>query len=114
MAAIPYITGNCDDEGTLFSLANVNVTTDAEFETYIQNTFLPGITDAQAAQIATLCPSDVTQGSPFDTGKLNALTPQFKRLAAFQGDSFFHAPRRWFLQHTTNTQNVWVFCAYDT
>ena len=114
MAAIPYITGNCDDEGTLFSLSNVNVTTDAEFETYIQNTFLPGITDAQTAQIATLYPSDVTQGSPFDTGKLNALTPQFKRLAAFQGDSFFHAPRRWFLQHTTNTQNVWVFCAYDT
>ena len=114
MAAIPYITGNCDDEGTLFSLSNVNVTTDAEFETYIQNTFLPGITDAQTAQIATLYPSDVTQGSSFDTGKLNALTPQFKRLAAFQGDSFFHAPRRWFLQHTTNTQNVWVFCAYDT
>ncbi|KAF8964271.1 Alpha/Beta hydrolase protein [Flammula alnicola] len=40
-------------------------------------------------QLATLYPSDITQGSPFDTGILNALTPQFKRIAAFQGDGFF-------------------------
>ncbi|KJA17434.1 hypothetical protein HYPSUDRAFT_46373 [Hypholoma sublateritium FD-334 SS-4] len=109
VAAIPYIVGNCDDEGTLFSLANANVTTDAQFKTYIQKTFLPGITDAQTTQIATLYPSDITQGSPFDTGILNAVTPQFKRLAAFQGDGVFQGPRRWLLQYTASTQNVWVF-----
>ncbi|KAF4617643.1 hypothetical protein D9613_005858 [Agrocybe pediades] len=109
VAQIPYITGNCDDEGTLFSLANLNVTTDAQFKTYLKNTFLPGIPDSAVDQIAKLYPSDVTQGSPFGTGIFNALTPQFKRLAAFQGDGVFQAPRRWFLQYTASKQNVWVF-----
>ncbi|KAF9568773.1 carotenoid ester lipase precursor [Agrocybe pediades] len=109
VAQIPYITGNCDDEGTLFSLANLNVTTDAQFKTYLKNTFLPGIPDSAVDQIAKLYPSDVTQGSPFGTGIFNALTPQFKRLAAFQGDGVFQAPRRWLLQYTASKQNVWVF-----
>ena len=42
---------------------------------------------------------------------LNALTPQFKRLAALQGDSALQAPRRWLLQNTADNQDVWVFCA---
>jgi len=75
----------------------------------VQNIFLPGITHAQVDKIAELYPADVTQGSPFSTGHLNALTPQFKRLAAFQGDGGFQAPRRWFLQNTADKQDVWVF-----
>ncbi|KIM43069.1 hypothetical protein M413DRAFT_26269 [Hebeloma cylindrosporum] len=109
VAKIPYVTGNCDDEGTLFSLANVNVTTDAQFKSYLKNVFLPGITDAQVNKIAQLYPADITQGSPFSTGIFNALTPQFKRLAAFQGDGVFQAPRRWFLQNTADKQDVWVY-----
>jgi len=118
--------GNCDDEGTLFSLANVNVTlvilcnlnyptklydrTDAQFKSYLKNIFLPGVTDAQVNKVAELYPADMTQGSPFSTGIFNALTPQFKCLAAFQGDGVFQAPRRWFLQNTADKQDVWVFC----
>ncbi|KJA18371.1 hypothetical protein HYPSUDRAFT_205479 [Hypholoma sublateritium FD-334 SS-4] len=79
------------------------------FKTYIHKTFLPGITNAQTTQIATLYPSDITQGSPSETGVLNAVTPQFKRFAAFQGDSVFQGPRRWLLQYIASTQNVWVF-----
>ena len=69
------------------------------------------MTDAQVTKIAELYPSDITQGSPFGTGKFNALTPQFKRLAAFQGDLVFQAPRRWFLQNTADKQDVWFFGA---
>ncbi|KAJ3512776.1 hypothetical protein NLJ89_g3326 [Agrocybe chaxingu] len=109
VAKIPYITGNCDDEGTLFSLPTLNITTTTQFKNYIKNTFLTGITDAQVNEIAELYPPDITKGSPFDTGILNAVTPQFKRLAAFFGDGVFQAPRRWLLDHTAGKQDVWAY-----
>lgn len=56
-----------------------------------------------------LYPDDVTQGSSFDTGDLNALTPQFKLFAAFQGDAVFQAPRRFFLQSQSGKQDIWSF-----
>ncbi|CAA7261545.1 unnamed protein product [Cyclocybe aegerita] len=109
VAKIPYITGNCDDEGTLFSLSTLNITTTTQFKNYIKDTFLPGITDAQVNKIAELYPADITKGSPFDTSILNAVTPQFKRLAAFFGDGVFQAPRRWLLDHTAGNQDVWAY-----
>lgn len=56
-----------------------------------------------------LYPADITQGSPFGTGILNALSPQFKRIAAFQGDAVFQAPRRFFLQKRSGIQDTWSF-----
>lgn len=109
VAKIPYVTGNCDDEGTLFSLSTLNVTTDAGFRGWLKNTFFPGATDAQVSTIAEKYPADITKGSPFDTGLLNALTPQFKRFAAFQGDGVFQAPRRWFQRYTAEKQPSWAF-----
>ena len=52
---------------------------------------------------------DVTQGSPYGTRTLNALTPQFKRIASIQGDITFHGPRRFFLEHLAHEQNAWSF-----
>lgn len=55
-------------------------------------------------------PADITQGSPFGTSVLNALTPQFKRIAAFQGDAVFQGPRRWLLENTVaKNTNVWSY-----
>ncbi len=70
----------------------------------------PNITDAEYETIAEAYPSDPTQGSPFDTGTMNALTPEFKRIAAFNGDVLFHAPRRFLLDHLSGRQNAWSFC----
>ncbi|KAJ7505885.1 Alpha/Beta hydrolase protein [Mycena galericulata] len=109
VAQVPFVTGDCDDEGTLFSLSTTNITTDAEFNQWIQTFWLPEATTAQAANFDTLYPSDITQGSPFDTGVLDALTPQFKRIAAFQGDGVFQAPRRFFQQTLSGRQNQWAF-----
>ena len=75
-----------DDEGTLFSLGQLNITTDAQFRQWLTQTYLPSAPSTIIDQIAAAYPNDVTQGSPFDTGYLNALSPQFKRVAAFQGD----------------------------
>ena len=84
--------------------------TNAELITWISTVFLPGGDIASINNLATLYPADITQGSPFDTGILNAVTPQYKRIAAFQGDGVFQAPRRWLLQNTVPTNpNVWGF-----
>ncbi|KAJ6555002.1 hypothetical protein DFH09DRAFT_924326, partial [Mycena vulgaris] len=54
-------------------------------------------------------PNDITKGSPFDMGILDALTPQFKRIPAFQGDGVFQAPRRFFQQSRSGKQKQWGF-----
>lgn len=78
------------DEGTLFSLiTQLNVTTDAGFKEYFKTIWWPSASDAQLDQLMTLYPNDATQGSPYDTGILNAITPQYKRLASLIGDYSF-------------------------
>ncbi|KAJ7366221.1 Alpha/Beta hydrolase protein [Mycena albidolilacea] len=109
VANVPFVTGDCDDEGTLFSLSTLNVTTDAEFTEYITSVWLPGATTAAATTMHQLYPNDITAGSPFDTSILNAATSQFKRLAAFQGDAVFQAPRRFFQQSRSGKQKQWGF-----
>ncbi|KAG6910657.1 hypothetical protein DXG01_008701 [Tephrocybe rancida] len=109
VAKIPFITGDCDDEGTLFSLSTLNVTSETALETYITDVFLPGVTKAEVENISNLYPADITAGSPFDTGIFNAVTPQFKRIAAFLGDGVFQAPRRFFLQQRSGLQPTWAF-----
>ncbi|KAG2747886.1 hypothetical protein P692DRAFT_20819463 [Suillus brevipes Sb2] len=54
----------------------------------------PNATPEEIDDILLVYPEDPMTGSPFGTVTLNQLTPQFKRIAAFQGDSAFQAPRR--------------------
>ncbi|KAG0698057.1 Alpha/Beta hydrolase protein [Suillus ampliporus] len=108
IAEIPFVAADCDDEGTLFSLLTsfdvVNVT---QLQDYIHKYWYP---DAPLATVQTALdhyPPDITQGSPFNTGYLNAITPQFKRLAAIQGDIIMQAPRRFLLEQLSGRQNTW-------
>ncbi|EGN97919.1 hypothetical protein SERLA73DRAFT_109200 [Serpula lacrymans var. lacrymans S7.3] len=109
VADIPFINGDCDDEGTLFSLSTTNVTTDDQLEEYLQTYWLPDASSDIIDELMQYYPDDITQGSPFNTSILNALTPQFKRIAAFQGDAVFQAPRRFFLQQRSGLQSTWSF-----
>ncbi|KAI0044198.1 carotenoid ester lipase precursor [Auriscalpium vulgare] len=109
VAAIPFITGDCDDEGTLFSLSTLNITTDEQVHDYMHAIYLPTASNDEINQLLDLYDDDIVDGSPFDTGDLNALTPQYKRLAAIQGDVVFQAPRRFFLQQRSGKQNTWSF-----
>ncbi|KIJ47329.1 hypothetical protein M422DRAFT_226451 [Sphaerobolus stellatus SS14] len=109
VANIPIVTGDCDDEGTLFSLANLNVTTEAQLHKYMKDIYVPTGTDAEIDNLLAAYPADITQGSPFNTGIFNAVTPQFKRLAAMQGDVVFQAPRRYFINKLAGKQNIWVY-----
>ncbi|KAN0141650.1 Alpha/Beta hydrolase fold [Lactarius tabidus] len=112
IAPIPFVTGDCDDEGTLFSLSQVNSVrrTDAELREYLSEFFFINITDSQMDELLKLYPQNVTLGSPYDTGTQNAFTPEFKRIASILGDLVFQAPRRFFLDHSSEKQNTWSFC----
>ncbi|KAI0804500.1 carotenoid ester lipase precursor [Irpex lacteus] len=109
VANIPFVSGDCDDEGTIFSLSQGDITTNEELEEYLASNYLPNATTAEVQRLLEVYPDDVTQGSPFDTGSQNALTPQYKRLAAFHGDFVFNGPRRFFVQQRSQKQPVWSF-----
>ncbi|KAJ6457966.1 carotenoid ester lipase precursor, partial [Mycena sanguinolenta] len=106
---MPKMIGMCDDEGTLFSFSTLNITC-SFWPTSIRSDYLPETSPDQIAELSRLYPQDPTQarhGSPFGTGTANQLTPEFKRIAAFQGDLFMTSPRRFWLAHASLTQNVW-------
>ncbi|EKM55972.1 uncharacterized protein PHACADRAFT_256969 [Phanerochaete carnosa HHB-10118-sp] len=109
VASIPFVTGDVDDEGTAFSLYSLNVTTDDEVREYLTTYYLPDTASSQVDALMEVYPQDPAQGSPFDTGDLNQLSPQFKRLAAIQGDMVFQAPRRFFLANRSDKQTTYAF-----
>ncbi|KAK1221156.1 hypothetical protein PQX77_016055 [Marasmius sp. AFHP31] len=109
VANIPIVSGDCDDEGTLFSFSTLNVTTNPEFRNYVESPLIATISDPELDKLVAVYPQDITQGSPYHTGILNPLTPQFKRIASIQGDAVFQAPRRFFLEHLSGKQNIWSF-----
>jgi len=77
---------------------------------YLQTYWFPTAPAAAIQQLLGYYPQDPTQGSPYDTGILNQLSSQFKRIASIQGDALFQAPRRFFLQQRFYHQNTWAFC----
>jgi len=120
-----YVSGDLDV--TLFLLITPTPRTDAQFEEYIRGNYFSTASSDEFRKVIDQYPSggfnpflrllvklrrivqDVTQGSPYGTGNLNALTPQFKRIASIQGDISFQGPRRLFLEHLAHKQNAWSF-----
>nr|CAA45958.1 triacylglycerol lipase [Limtongozyma cylindracea] len=97
-AHVPVIIGDQNDEGTLFGLLLLNVTTDAQARAYFKQLFIHA-SDAEIDTLMAAYTSDITQGLPFDTGIFNAITPQFKRILALLGDLAFTLARRYFLNY---------------
>ncbi|KAI0020421.1 alpha/beta-hydrolase [Xylariomycetidae sp. FL0641] len=103
-APVPMIIGDQEDEGTLFSLFQPNLTTTDEVVDYLHSYFFPaGATRELIADLVATYPDDPSVGSPFGTGTLNDVYPQFKRLAAMLGDFTFTLTRRLFLNKTHET-----------
>jgi len=71
--------------------------------------WVPNATESQIEAAMALYPPDPADGSPFNTSELYALTPEYKRIAAFQGDAVFQGPRRFFLEHQSSKQSTWAF-----
>ncbi|KIO28124.1 hypothetical protein M407DRAFT_231060 [Tulasnella calospora MUT 4182] len=93
---IPFISGNMLDEGTLFSFGQTDVKTTQEFKDWVSDTFSLPLSDAEMDNLLKLYPSDITQGSPFET-------------ASFQGDLVFQGPRRFMLNNLAGRQSTWSY-----
>ncbi|OJT08565.1 Lipase 1 [Trametes pubescens] len=104
IANIPFVIGSNKDEGTLFSLASLNLTTQNEVAAYLSSNFFPNAPKKNITRLLELYPSNPVLGSPFGTEDAFAFSPQYKRISAFQGDVRFHAPRRLLLQQRSGKQ----------
>lgn len=116
---MPIIIGDQEDEGTLFSLAQYNITTNEELTSYLSNQYKANSSDTSpnshvAALLATI-PNEPLQGqptgSPFDSLAVNNIYPQFKRLASFVGDLPFNLVRRTYLEEVAPQVPSWSYLA---
>ncbi|OCH92512.1 carotenoid ester lipase precursor [Obba rivulosa] len=108
IANIPFVNGNCDDEGTEFSL-NTGIANESDVVLALQEGYLPGAPTSALDQVLSLYPDDPAAGSPFGTGDENEITPEFKRISAILGDLDFQGPRRSMMQRLAGRQPVWSF-----
>ncbi|KAI1099633.1 sterol esterase [Jackrogersella minutella] len=99
-AAVPMIIGDQEDEGTIFSLFQSNITNTDELVDYIWTVFFPAIDRDDVVGLVNTYDPSITAGSPFNTGILNNVYPEYKRLAAILGDVVFTITRRLFLGYT--------------
>lgn len=111
---VPVIIGDQEDEGTLFSLVQGNITTNDQLVTYLASYF-PDNANANG-DIRTLLTTYPNQpilgqpaGSPFRTAGLNNIYPQFKRLAAVLGDITFTLTRRVYLSVVGPQVKSWSY-----
>ncbi|KAJ5131644.1 secreted lipase [Penicillium atrosanguineum] len=111
-ADVPFIIGDQEDEGTIFSLAQTNITTTEEIVDYLQDVFFFDATRAQLEELVSKYPDTSVHGSPFRTGGFNNWYPQYKRIAAILGDVAFTISRRVFLTHAKNAKPDIPFWSY--
>jgi len=109
VARVPIINGVVNDEATLFSLSLGGIKTESELRRYLRHFQLPDATEEEMNKLLKLYPDDPAQGSPYDTGEANQVTPQWKRLSSIQGDLVFQAPRRLFLKNLSPRQDRWSY-----
>ncbi|KAF2798273.1 alpha/beta-hydrolase [Melanomma pulvis-pyrius CBS 109.77] len=116
-AKVPFIVGDQEDEGTLFSLFTSNVSTIAELSNYLNDVFFPSTPKTVIDQLIATYGSISEDGSPFRTFLFNNWYPQFKRIAAILGDLTFTLTRRVFLDVATKVNpdvKSWSYLAsYD-
>ncbi|KAI0741825.1 carotenoid ester lipase precursor [Daedaleopsis nitida] len=108
LAKVPFITGSVTDEGTIFSLGSMNITTSDQLADYLGKVWFPGATRVDTLPALALYPPFPSSGSPYNTGNKYTFDSQFKRVASIQGDWFFNAPRRLLLQKSKQTAYTYL------
>ena len=107
-AKVPMLTGNSEDEGTLFALTQFNLTNDQELTDYLK-TYYPG-NEEYTAKLVSLYPNDFgISGSPYRTGLSNNVFGQYKRLASILGDITFTFQRRFHLEVVSSEVPTWSY-----
>lgn len=98
--AIPMIIGGQEDEGTIFSIYQTNVTTADAMVDYLSEFLFRSAPKEKLKEYVDLYEPAKLQGSPFRTGVLNELYPGYKRVAAILADVSFVATQRAVLKMT--------------
>lgn len=96
-AQVPVIIGDEEDEGTMWSLAQSNITTTGQVADYLNEYFFHHASQQDMDDFVATYQTITEDGSPFRTGLLNNWYLQYKRLAAILGDLAFTLSRRYFL-----------------
>ncbi|KAL7931713.1 alpha/beta-hydrolase [Trichoderma chlorosporum] len=91
---VPMIVGDQEDEGTLFSVFQSNVTSTSSLANWLSQYMFSNATTSQLTQLINTYDSAISAGSPFRTSIFNDLYPGFKRTAALLGDLTFTLTRR--------------------
>ncbi|CAK7270180.1 hypothetical protein SEPCBS57363_003972 [Sporothrix epigloea] len=113
-AAVPFIIGDQEDEGTLFAILLAGLSTTDKIVDYLCKYYFFAATKAQLTAFVNTYSAMIWDGSPFNTGIFNELYPGFKRVAAILGDMTFTLARRVFLQIASNvhpTTPSWSYLA---
>lgn len=96
-ARVPVIIGDEEDEGTLWSQFQGNLTTKADVAEYLNLKFFHHATREQMNEYVNTYQNIIEDGSPYRTGTAWNWYPQYKRVAAILGDLAFTLSRRYFL-----------------
>lgn len=91
---VPFIVGDQEDEGTLFSLFQNNVSSTDALTSYLSDLYFPQMDRSKIQELVETYPDDPSAGSPFRTSIFNEFYPGFKRVAALLGDITFTLTRR--------------------
>jgi carboxylesterase type B len=114
-AAVPLIIGDQEDEGTLFSFLQTNVSDTATLVEYLSSAFT-GATKSELQVLVDMYEESPSAGSPFRAGFAGEVYPGFKRLAALQGDVGFNLVRRAVLYDASKVHPsvpVWSYLSSD-
>ncbi|TXT04816.1 hypothetical protein VHUM_04084 [Vanrija humicola] len=104
-ADVPFIIGDQEDEGTIFSLMQSKISGSTEgIVGYLNSLFFDQATPEQIRAHVLTYPTDLTVGSPFRTWAFNEVYPGYKRLAALLGDAAFTLTRRVLLRATNSVR----------
>jgi carboxylesterase type B len=111
-ASVPFIIGDQEDEGTIFSLYQKNLTTTDDIVDYLQSLYFFDASRQQITDLVATYQNIEADGSPFRTGTSNNWYPQFKRLSAILGDLSFTLTRRTFLNYALKANPDVRFWSY--
>lgn len=110
-ADIPFISGNVQNEGTLFLAPNITM---PQLRTYFKNTGDAAMTDETWNKILAAYPANGTytpgiENATSASGMPVQVSPDFPRAATVYGDKSFQSRRRWMLQHAHNKKTTYSF-----
>ncbi|KAM0433387.1 hypothetical protein ACHAPT_004264 [Fusarium lateritium] len=116
-AAVPLIIGGQEDEGTLFSFTQNNLSDTSALVDYLSSIYFHGATKSELKALVETYNESIAAGSPYDIGYAGEVYPGFKRLSSLLGDIGFTLARRSLLHHALRANPsvpIWSYeASYD-